>query len=113
MTERAGTETGRSGRHRQGQRLAGHGQRHHPAALEGQDLEARGSLAERDVARRQRLLAGQQVAGLDEDRLVLHLHERDLAVLVGEDHRPVPVMITRAGWPPGRLSLTQKVRLPP
>ena len=71
MTEGAGTETGQVGRHRQRQGLAGHRERDHAAALEGQELEPVGVLAEADVARRQGLLAGQQVRGLDVDGLVL------------------------------------------
>ena len=70
ITECAGTDTGSPGLTRERQRLARDRERHHAAALEGHDLEPGGVVAEADVARLQRLLAGEQVDGLDVDRLV-------------------------------------------
>ena len=86
MTDAAGTETGSSGVTDSGSGLLATERATMPRALEGDELEAGARRRERHVARRQRLLAGQQVGGLDVERLVLDLHERDLAVLVGEDH---------------------------
>jgi len=65
-----------------------------------------------DVARLQPLLAGEEVGRLDEHGLVRHPHERDLPLLVGEDESPGPSDDDEGGARPGRMSFTQKVRLP-
>jgi hypothetical protein len=89
ITEEAGTETGSPGLDGEGQRLAGHREGDHAAPLQGHDLEAGPLASEPGVAGLQALLAGQEVGRLHEDRLVRHLHERDLALLVGEDEAPL------------------------